>query len=889
MSLKENGMASGSISAGVAGDSSFEFISNEKTEVTLAIENVVSCVYDTVPLTGVYSPDYSIDGWIWDRRILPDHSDIKTMYNTYLGGHRYGLKEGVIQDYWQSGTVNGLELLKIVNCRDRDRLTWTPKVQAGTYAVFWELMKLFSDYSFTTKMDPLLLEDELMYFDLREDCFSDTVSVCIFTRDTSLIKRPYISFDYVEEFTGKIDESTTPSTRMSTVGEDGLVIRENIAERKYEFTIDDNNRLWLNGNHLIRVGNHTETLSQEILDEHYQSCGQANSSGRLCFSNYFPLASGETEVIIVNPDDSFQVLEEAKTLNFSESTDPHYSVDEDLGIITIGGYSAQDLLLSADVDEDDTEIPFFLDGIKSDGYPRQGIITIGSEKILYYNKGFSSFYDCVRGYDGTIPEKHSAYSVISDIQHGMSFSDSSQIYIRYTAIPRVQYEVTDHTERSGNNADYLNIKPVKNSVSNKIIQISSVEKHVDSIVLETSSELIGGNLHGPVYYGTDFSELCATVYDSVGNVVEDVETTIVLSPATVGTLNGTSSTYTALTNSAGQICAIYNAPYDWSSVSTRIKSVTHSGSDTIMTFEERPPGVSTEDVTVFQVLKHDPITGTVGNKVACDPDSGEIAASFRDGSSLGFCAFEVEGYFDDGVSQYEDGFVDLLVTYDGATIKYRRQIAEIIEQHDTDSTTAPYGESSLTGLKIVLTETIPHMDEPGALSYAWLYEKHCAEWNGTFLDGAHVVLYEWREDILNPNDMSLGAYYPLRPDEVQPTSMTFKDRTLTIPQPYEQDFNLGGYVAVIPDMVEFYAYAKDRVSGRIIVSNTIRIRLDLPAYLNGVDKSNPALPVPYGARFVTEDFNVGTGVGGANFLTINPRASGVNSYSLFITPATRGH
>ena len=135
----------------------------------------------------------------------------------------------------------------------------------------------------------------------------------------------------------------------------------------------------------------------------------------------------------------------------------------------------------------------------------------------------------------------------------------------------------------------------------------------------------------------------------------------------------------------------------------------------------------------------------------------------------------------------------------------------------------------------------------------------------------------------------MGAFYPVRPDEVQPTSMTFYNRNLPIPAPFDQESNLGGYVAVIPDMVKFYAYAKDPVSGRIITSNTIRVRLDLPSYLNGVDKSNPALPIPYGFTFITEDFNVGTGIEGANFLSINPKASGVNSYNLFVTPISRGH
>ena len=157
MSLKENGLTSGSISSGTFGNSDSEFISNERTETILNVESVVSNIFDYVPLTGIYSPDFEIDGWQWDRKLLADKTNLATMYNTYLGGHEYGLQEGVIQDYWQSGTVNGIELLKLVGFRNSDHFTWTPKVQAGTYAIFWQLIKLFSDFSFTTKIDQLLV------------------------------------------------------------------------------------------------------------------------------------------------------------------------------------------------------------------------------------------------------------------------------------------------------------------------------------------------------------------------------------------------------------------------------------------------------------------------------------------------------------------------------------------------------------------------------------------------------------------------------------------------------------------------------------------------------------------------------------------------------------
>ena len=58
------------------------------------------------------------------------------------------------------------------------------------------------------------------------------------------------------------------------------------------------------------------------------------------------------------------------------------------------------------------------------------------------------------------------------------------------------------------------------------------------------------------------------------------------------------------------------------------------------------------------------------------------------------------------------------------------------------------------------------------------------------------------------------------------------------------------------------------ITGRIIKSDTIKLGLVLPAYLDGVKDPNGACST-YGFSFVTEDFNVGAGLGGANFITIN--------------------
>jgi len=206
-------------------------------------------------------------------------------------------------------------------------------------------------------------------------------------------------------------------------------------------------------------------------------------------------------------------------------------------------------------------------------------------------------------------------------------------------------------------------------------------------------------------------------------------------------------------------------------------------------------------------------------------------------------------------------------------IKYRRTIDDIFEERDSL-------DKSITGYTLGFSSTIPSFDT-STVDYVQLLEEQAEEWDPAFLDGVRVVLYEYRTDVQHPVTGDLGAFYPLRPDSVTTTTITFESRELPTPAPYDEESNLGGYVVVTSDIAEFQAYGTDPVSGRVVVSNKLRLRLDLPPYLNGVDRTG-VLPIPQGFTFVTDESNVGAGIGGANFLTINPQAEGIHAFGLHL-------
>jgi hypothetical protein len=459
----------------------------------------------------------------------------------------------------------------------------------------------------------------------------------------------------------------------------------------------------------------------------------------------------------------------------------------------------------------------------------------------------------VRGHNATQAVYHEVGSRVDDLRHGQGSTDT--FYVSYTAVPRIDYEVTPNNIRSANKGSWLDIRPIKNVETNNILQLHSSLVHLDSIVLETSSPLIGGNLYGPVYYGTDVSRMTARALDSQDNPVEGIELTIQIISGG-GLLNGVSTSRTAFSNTLGEIYALFNSPYSKDRVELVVKNTSHSGTNTIMTLPTLEAGTKPEDVWVYQVLKHDKILGTTGLQRVVTGEEALVAP------------YGNQGLVIDGLVRSEDyisGFIYLLGT-DG--VKYFRNIVTVRDTVDVDDRPV-----SLIGLDAALPSGV-YIGQP-----IWLFEEEAKVWNPVLLNGARVILYEFSNSAIHPITKMVGAYAPIHPNSVTSTTLTFNDRLLPIPDPIDDSNNLGAYTVIAPSEVFLQAYGKDPVSGRVVKSNIIRLALRLPSFLTGVDSSG-VLPIPYGWTMVSEEFNIGAGLGGANFITINPTAEGINQFSL---------
>jgi len=853
--------------------------------ITLLINSIVTPQEHYHPLTGVYAVEEDLVGWKWDIRSPESRVDPKTRGDAYLGGHLVGLKDGTQFTQWQSGSLEGTDFSSVKEFRVGDYLTWTPVVHTGRYSTKYDKRTLYSDYSISERIDPLLDENDNNVHTVRSDCIKTSIGVVLYERDKDLIRRPKYMIEPVETFTGEI----SGTSRLDTVDSNGDIIWDNLAGRTREFILDGE-KLYFNGAYQIKVGDVTGAVTSTVVSNFFENKGEGSSDGRLLFTNYFPIANNTLEVHLLNNSGSLTKWKEVVNLNFSTPTDKHYSVDYDLGIVTIGGYTAPDLILYQNIDEDDVEVVVYVNDDTMRSYPDQGVIKIGTEEILYYGKGRNRFFDCVRGHNSTTVQSHTILSKVSDIQHGADTYPTDTIYIKYTATPRVEYEVTPHEYRTANASALLNVKAISNVETNNIIQISPVEPNLAKVELEIDRDLIGGSLYGPVHYGTDVAKLTARALDSRDSPVEDIELTIVLNEPT-GSLNGSLRSYKSLSNSLGEIYAFYNAPYDEESVSKTVDKVEWVGSDTRITLgEEIPVDSVSSAVTIYQILKHDGVFGTTGVKLTAT--SSENSPVFADdpGTVIAPCVIGTSAYYEDAISRFDNAVAYVDVLKGGVTTRYMRTVIGVTNHFDRDLA-APAGSQDERGdlvkISFLLNNNIPELDTGGTATAISLIQKAPSilskfdmlpfgeqEWNPTFLDGVRVLVYEWQElvgtqIITHPLTGKVGAYYPVRPSAVTTKTLTYSDRKFPIPAPNDQDNNLGGYIVIAPTTVSFYAWGKDPVTGRIITSNTIKLKLALPVYLDGVKDPGGALPIPYGFTFVTEDFNVGTGLGGANFITIN--------------------
>lgn len=127
---------------------------------------------------------------------------------------------------------------------------------------------------------------------------------------------------------------------------------------------------------------------------------------------------------------------------------------------------------------------------------------------------------------------------------------------------------------------------------------------------------------------------------------------------------------------------------------------------------------------------------------------------------------------------------------------------------------------------------------------------------------AERLMYVWDENKTHPLTGEAGSYIPLSAESLNNGRVIFNYK---LPKRIDNR-NILGYYLYFPQYSTILCEAEDPASGRIVQSNSIRLKIDLPRYLKGYDGN-----IAYGFGFLNPGSDpIGTGLGGSNFLTINP-------------------
>ena len=798
------------------------------------------------------------EGFIWDRRKMIDEDQESTRHMGRVTPQEYNLSEGTVFADWESGTPGrGIRFEDDTVQRQNQYLTSTPRYRVDSFQVYNEDRYLFSDYSYSdiakSSGNYSTGSGDVSALDLHVDAMFASIDARIFTRNSDLVNLTWKKFEYVDAFTGVLSSG-------SRVAIDPLlasVTWSDVSDRHNEFILDEvpaTKRIVFNQDAGYQVGQDSTASPTPVVDELtnlWESVGEGITSGRRIYAKYFPFDTGSVRVISVDGAGTLTEWTETSSLALSLEGENHFEVNYDLGIIQMGGYKAGDVYLSANLNIADTIVEVF-DTSAFRAYPERGVINIGAEKIFYTEKGDGKFLNCEREYDGTSGVSTVARGTVVEMeQQGAPTTDS--LYIAYKAVPRVEYEITDYKLRTANETPFLDVHPMNQSDDHKIVQIQSVNKDLANITLEVDRASLGGNVYGPIFYGRDTAMLTATAYDSHGNEVPNQLLNIKLIDGP-GALGSGGSTYSAKTNSNGQIQTVYSAGLDGSDALKKTLIVNHNGADTEITSSNIPAGTSVSDIWVYHILKQDPFYGDAGLE-------RKARAVVQQTSGFGIEYFvEVDGHFSD---EYKGGYF----TWIRGGLPGIAYIQEV--EHLTSSNRSRvFTSTNLTSGSPLL---LP-MDS------VYIRKQEAVQWDAAQLNGVPVIVHEYDATADHPiNGSAAGAYVPVRPDSISGNVLTFSNKNLPLPTATGATNNIGAYGIVSPGQARLVATGVDPVTGKTVTSNAIRVNLELPGYLTGVT----ALGVPTGYTIGTGDTS-GSGLGGANFITVNYQ-SGSSLYGLTIT------
>lgn len=769
-------------------------IESTQESVGLKIKSNVKTEEEFYPLTGTYA---GVKGWLWNKTFPQDLRNIETRINEHIGGYKYNLEEGTKANHWYGGVLSGCQIKTIEAYKDiTSRYKWVPKIETGTYSIYHFNKRLFSKYSSSiiAKTTQVLLE---------ENALLNSIEICIFKRDSNFNNIPAYKWEY--------DDTAELSGRSFAVLSD-VTPDEELADRT----------LVLQELNEIQVGDSEAANVQEIKNT-WEFLGKTTNRG-IAYTEYFPI--DDIRLVMVKNEESFSELFEIESFNKEISIDYNFVVDRDSGRIVFNTFETKEVFIKEDLGG---ALELFE---STDGLPETGFV---NNDLEYKEK---TKYKLILSDQDRMPSLAQG-AAISISKKSLILDAGLDLYISYTAYPRIDYEVKESLFWD----DKIDVKPYRKLDSGGILEISPQEKHISKILLESDKRLLGNNIYDKLFIQGDYSIIKATVLNGNDKPVEGIEVTF---EAEYGRFEGDALSSTKVTNLLGESRVAYTVPYgDYDRFD--YVEVEHIGNHSRIKLENVSAGVGLDDFYLFQTLKTDPYYGSLGRKL----DITNWSFSENLDSSTRIIRVKVNEIIDDE-EEYET--YQVLERNDEVTNEF-----SICQEVVGNYGYAYLYQNSVVSRKlfihkinkdeIFLLDKVRNQDifNPSEIV---IFKRNELEFNE---EGVERVAYRYEEDV--------DKFVRLKPSRLANNYIWYDN--ILIPKGSMLDKNnlIAGYKLYYGKLVTLKATATDPATGRLVRSNDIKISLDLPNFLKGKED---------GFKFFSEDNDDSSALGFANFITINP-------------------
>ena len=758
--------------------------------VTIGLEQVVTTEKQYYPLTGIFA---NVEGWKWNKSIPQKLSEIRERIETSIGGYSENLEEGSIKTDWFGGVLSGISLNAIKEFQDiTKRVGWRPVLEKGVYSIFHKEKRLPSKASISKIFDAaLVLPDEIL---------ENSIEIILFKRDANFNNVPYIKYNYKDTLTDT-----------------------------YSFRINEENQIEASIFLEKKIGTNDLELAAIKCHSEYKRFGRPERS--TVYTNYFPFKNMSVLTVENDTVNEWTVVSSFKN---SEETDRHVMLEPEKGSVIFPSFVREQKLY---VKEDSGTYIEFFNNLKD--VKVEGILLNNNTEIPYYDKGSYKLY-CSSNRVASL----SRGDVLNIKQQGKHLTSVEEIYLNYTAVPRIEYEVIEeHFEDK-----QINLKPYKKISSNGILEIGVEERNVFKINLSCDKPQIIDNIFGELFIQADASKITAEVLNANNKPVSEISVTF---EAEDGNFEGLRPSITKVSNLLGIATTSYQ--YDYSDESLqRFRNPHHIFNSSYFQVNDIPPGVLAEDITIFQCLKTDPFYGTIGNEY-------DVTSTNTKGNYLVLnLGEEVQDY-----EEYKTMYTTEFALDDGSGLKSRDKIDEEL------CLSAYYNY----GLAVV--------------SYSNTIQR-----SGIIREiGSNYVVIEGPEDFLLPDKVYLfkrsalkfsdsgrthdrilysynaqeEIYKPIKATRIVGERIYLDNVLLPVGSLTDDNKIIAGYKLFFPELVTLQATAIDPATGSLIRSNLIKLKINFPGYLRGEN----------GFRFIDSENDEESALGGTNFLTINPEIPNV--------------